>query len=579
MKKFYFLGVAALLSASAMTASPGAPLLGGEPRDGIANGSYRLRSESDIRLTRPVSGTAPVLTSGPAKTALSRAEVKPAEITLAEIVTTPPAGEKTTYSRDCVGYWSFSTKIYDQVDKGGVVNMVKGDNNEVWLDNPLALMALKSWMKGTLSNDGKTITFKGAQAVYAETLNEETTYFYMAPLEFVVEKEDGSGWYYPTADATYEYDLDGTTWKPRDLTKVHGLCRLMDDGTLSWIGYGNYDQILTPQTSTLTELPEGLTYDKWVVKYDGGGHMADVARTDTKMYVRGLLPNAPQGWAVGNVTRDRVVFPVGQYVGETTDMHFAYVFGGEVRSEYNEYYDTYFNNVYASRQLEFTYNAADMILSECPAVTCVTLNYRAGTNPDTYQVQSSIVNPTVRYLVRDPECPPANPYSISIFAYDDQTGYGFVDFRFLNEDANGYILPTEDLYYRVFMNGKLHTFYPDEYGALEAPMVLVPYNFYDLYDFDVQGYLHTFYYYSDSLDTMGIQTIYKPEGIETPLVSNLISFDVIGGIHSDMADKTVSTQEWFDLQGRRVENPASGLYIVRTVYTDGTVSTTKTVKK
>lgn len=579
MKQFYTLGAMALLTASAFAATPLTPFTGGMARDGIANGSYQLRNEA-VMARANASAEAPsmhlVAASG-----MSRA-ASDIEITLPEIVLDRPDGEMTNFSRDCVGYWSYSTGIYNETDKGAIVHMVKAAGNEVWLDNPVALLPMNSWIKGTLSDDGNTITIKGAQAVYHEELNGEMTMMYLVPVEFVKEHEDGTGWYYPTADATYTYQSDGKGgWKPTDLNLVQGLCRINEEGEMAWIGYGNLDQILTPHTETVTELPEGLNPEKWVVRYDTGGHMADVARGNGKIYIRGLFQEAPEGWAVGEISGQTVSFEVGQYLGEGTDMHYAYLYGGDIRPVYNEHYGQYFNEVYATLILEFDYNAADKALTNCIAVTRTAVREKRNVDPDTYKVQTYLPHPTVKYIVRDPECPPSDPYGISFFAYDDQTGYGFVDFRYANEDTNGYILPTEDLYYRVFFNEKLHTFYPDEYASLEKPMVLVPYNYSDFYDFDNNGYLHTFYYYSDSLDRIGIQNVYLPEGAETGLVSLLVSFpvtpDAIDTI--DVTGKTVSSELWFDLQGRIVENPAAGLYIVRTVYTDGTVITSKVIKK
>ena len=585
MKQFYTLGAAVLLSASAFAANPLTPLMGGEPRDGIANGSYQLRSESMMPRLDRNAAPALNLTAAPGSARVA----SDVEITLPEIVLDRPEGETTNFSRNCVGYWSYSTGIYNETDRGGIVRMVQTGNNEVWFSNPVALLPMSSWIKGTMSADGKTITFKGAQAVYLqENSDGEDVLMYLVPVEFVKEHEDGTGFYYPTADATYTYESDGKGgWKPTDLNLVHGLCRLDENGKMVWSGYGNLDQILTPNTAVPGKLPAGLTPEKWVVRYDTGGHMADVARADGKIYIRGLFDTAPEGWVEGTISGQKVSFEVGQFMGEGTDMHYAYLYGGDIRPEYNENYGQYFNAIYATLILEFDYNAGDKALTNCVAVTSVAVREKPNTDPDKYKVEYYLPHPTVKYIVRDPECPPSDPYGISFFAYDDQTGYGFVDFRYANEDTNGYILPTEDLYYRVFFNEKLHTFYPDEYASLEKPMVLVPYNLSDFYDFDNNGYLHTFYYYSDQLDRIGIQNVYLPEGAETGLVSQLVSFpvtptptepdDAIDTI--DVTGKTLGSEQWFDLQGRLVENPEAGLYIVRRAYTDGTVTTTKVIKK
>ena len=105
---------------------------------------------------------------------------------------------------------------------------------------------------------------------------------------------------------------------------------------------------------------------------------------------------------------------------------------------------------------------------------------------------------------------------------------------------------------------------------------LIPYNFYDYFDFDAQGYRHTFYYYSDGLETIGIQAVYKNE--EDKLYASDVSVFPVASVKViENESKTVTDVTYYDLQGRKVANPEAGLYIVRTAYADGTVSTRKTV--
>ena len=51
------------------------------------------------------------------------------------------------------------------------------------------------------------------------------------------------------------------------------------------------------------------------------------------------------------------------------------------------------------------------------------------------------------------------------------------------------------------------------------------------------------------------------------------------GVNEINADASVQSVKYYDLNGIEVKNPSNGIYVVRTTYTDGTVTTAKTVKK
>ena len=191
-------------------------------------------------------------------------------------------------------------------------------------------------------------------------------------------------------------------------------------------------------------------------------------------------------------------------------------------------------------------------------------------------VLGSIANASAQYLVRDITTPPAQVRDISFMVYNDDYGYGYVDFTFTNLDAKGCILDTNRLFYCVYFDGKVFEFQPDEYSSMTETVNLIPYNFYDYFDFDAQGYRHTCYYYSDGLETIGIQAVYKNE--EDKLYASDVSVFPVASVKViENESKTVTDVTYYDLQGRKVANPEAGLYIVRTAYADGTVSTRKTV--
>lgn len=580
MKSVYFYAAAALLSVSAMTAAPRSLRPFEEQRTATPSATELLRAQEVERLLRPGQSPAPMLVA-PA----NADAVQNIPITLDELVTTPPQGVTSEWSRDCGAYWSMYGKIYSATDTGGAVKIVRQEgSDEVWISNPLALYALNGWLKGTESADG-TITVKGAQKIHVENfgVNDPEHYFYMVPMEFrITDADKGTGWFFPSAtleivytpqpDGSYEMTADG----------IYGLCQISaETGNWEWMGYGDYAISLNPFSLTAVQAPEGLETQQWNVKYYGDGHMADVGLHAGKIYIKGLMPSNPDSWTVGTLSNTTATFEVGQYIGVSDDLHYSYLYGGRLRQVYDENYGTYVDVVDPTRTIEFTYDPMTKLLSNCPGITTATA-YVADDAPDSdIKVANYIIQPTIQYLVRNPEDGPVPPTEISFVAYDDSYGFGYVDFTFINQDTQGCILPKEDLYYRVYFNNKLFTFYPDEYLVFSEPVVDVPYLLSDMFDFDVSGYSHTFYYYADGLDWVGLQTVYKPADGSPALFSPIVSFPVNNGIAAaEMTQKEVARTEMFDLQGRPVANPVAGaLYIVRTTFTDGTSSVTKTINR
>jgi hypothetical protein len=93
--------------------------------------------------------------------------------------------------------------------------------------------------------------------------------------------------------------------------------------------------------------------------------------------------------------------------------------------------------------------------------------------------------------------------------------------------------------------------------------------------------------YSEGFDTIGVQVIYRPEeGVEN--VSNLVEYAVetgdiltngeITGVNNIAVDKSVKSEVYYDLTGRRVANPENGLFIKKVTYNDNTVKVSKIAK-
>ena len=590
MYKFYTIVTAALVASSLTgVASPRASIAA---RHAVMRGqSEKTVPSGETGVVRIGDRTYRLDESAPMTAPMSRADETElpdgkADITLDEILTEAPAGKDTQYIRDCFGWWSQFSSMFQMQDLGGAAHIITNTGDGyVYMDNPVSGFPLDAWVRGTINSDGSEITFTGAQKVCVESYAGNEFNYYTLPLEFVVtNQEQGTGWFYPTKDQTYTLELKDGNYVSKTNDLIFGLCQLQDDGTFRWMGYGDYAINMTPQTEKTPGFPAGVTPEQWTIKYDGGAHFAQVAVSGDKIYVKGILPDILDGVAEGTIKDGKAVFTVGQYLGENSNHHYAYLYGSTVKSAWNDYYGDYVMTTFATRDASFDYIPAEKLINGCVGLSTSTSRATDDVKDDYIPVASAIANVSAQYLVRDIKTPPAKATGITFFAFSDQYQYGYVNFSFSNLDEKGCLLDENRLYYCVYFdfndsNREVFDFMPDEYASLTEPTNLIPYNYSDYFDFDATGYAHTFYYYVDGLDTIGIQTVYNNEE-DVLFASNVVVFPVTNRIDSRFdTELTVKDVTYFDLQGRQVANPCAGIYVKRTTYSDGTSTTVKTIIK
>lgn len=164
-------------------------------------------------------------------------------------------------------------------------------------------------------------------------------------LEFVItNEEDGSGWYYPTADQKLILKKDGDKLVAENQELCFGLCEYLEEPTeeveagFSWVGYGHSNISMSQVTAVATEMPVGLKTEKWAEIYNGGAQFVDVAVTDDKVYIEGLLPSASDAVAVGDIKDGKVTIPAGYFLGINDAGYYSYLYGGRIDTEFSELY-------------------------------------------------------------------------------------------------------------------------------------------------------------------------------------------------------------------------------------------------
>ena len=192
---------------------------------------------------------------------------------------------------------------------------------------------------------------------------------------------------------------------------------------------------------------------------------------------------------------------------------------------------------------------------------------------------------------------PSNPYE-PYFSEDYFEYYGFNIFSFvlsnLSTDEN--LLDTESLYYSIFLDGEPIVFEEDlavdpygdyfiVYDGISSPTEYVPYdfdNFYDIYKASIVDFQIGIY--SEGFTTIGVQALYDYEGEATRsaiVTLNIETWEVTvtepgtTGMKEIENSLDVVETEYYDFNGLRVAHPEKGIYVKRSVLSDGSVKISK----
>jgi hypothetical protein len=155
--------------------------------------------------------------------------------------------------------------------------------------------------------------------------------------------------------------------------------------------------------------------------------------------------------------------------------------------------------------------------------------------------------------------------------------------------TKGDLLDESKLYYNILLDDEPMTFDAGDYG-LDEDIEDMPYSMSSgssIIPFGVERVIAIF---SDGFESVGVQILYRPEeGKE--FRSDILYYDLAtkeatvmpvndnSGVSSLSVDRQVKNVTYYDLTGRRVTNPSNGIYVKRTAFNDGSVTTAKQVIK
>ena len=465
--------------------------------------------------------------------------------------------------------------IYTQEVDGGIGKVVEGADGNLYIYNPISQgyiwFSILPWIKAEPAGDGKYVV-KLPQLYIIDAGDP----YYAYCMHY--DEDEGM----PVVEEEGEIEF---TWQDGVLTqqgdKFIGLC----DATADWFYMADQHIVYAPQTDEITTLPEDMYVQSYTMTYLSDPTdlsktretVVSVAIDGEDIYMGNLNNNNPDSYIKGKLVDGKATFATRQYLGP--DPYYnghIYVLTGDAYVDAETYSSPVFNY---NLNDEIVFNVdedARNIVAEWPASMITNVG------PNTLSILNDYVAPS---LVAFDEVPavPANPiFTVEDITVNITTGFTVLHFTIPTVDVDGNKLNENKLFYNILLDDEVFTFDPETYIGLSNAMTDVPYKFEDNINFDIYmsgNGRHTVYIYTTDYDIIGVQSIYTAGDEVNRSEIIYVNNSTHSGINEFTTGAQVVDTRYYDLTGRELPTaPATGLYLQRSTYSDGTTATTKVVK-
>lgn len=545
--------------------------------------------------------------STPVKVSKPQKEAGATDILEITPLTLNPQGQTAYYFKDCTGIYPYATEdgiaFYRYTDTNDAAKFVWGDDGNVYIYDILQTedpynedgRTTVGYTKGTMVNENEiVISFPQTVMTYDSFYFEGYIYYNICVLK-ETEDDEGGIWYEPVTDitsVTLTREPGSDNWVlqiPYNDGDVYGLGYFQqtdEDAVVSlyaWGEYVDFTQSYKPLDAPMAEIPAGVEPEQWQIIDGLNGWETYVAFDGDDIYIKGFSSSYPELTLKATKNGDGTAsIPFNQYVGiDPYNVRFmltryAYVDPSNDQQIILAPEDTEFVLKVDETNKRITCADPELYLVICTAPSTGLQRMVIGFIDFIIQYQESYAGT------------PANPMTL-FWSWNDEEFDSLGYFSFFFEipilSTKGTVLDMDYLYYRIYQDGQLLTFnyndpFPGCYWGTEDT-TLIPFLFSN--GFDIYAYWQYFNLREigiyDYPETMGVQTVYEYEGVTTEsdlLTLNIATGEVTGdsGV-SSVTDASVVSEEYYDLTGRKVLNPDKGIFVKRTVMSDGKVRTTK----
>ena len=460
----------------------------------------------------------------------------------AEAITEQPAGIvhdslyrfSASYEASQLGKGVFS------LSDGVVSTIVEGDDGYLYLKDPFARFANGAWIKGKI--EGDTVTFDFPQFIYSEQSGGFTLDCYVSRM---ILNDDASS-----------FDLDTDRQDMKFLWRNGCLTQLEDDPVMGmstcipemgnkwfWVGYADYNIRIKPlpQSSALNPPPSSEP-ESYILCFHPDDDTEDYRMTDVvadgqDLYLNNLSNTNPEAWIRGAYDGEQLRLFSGDYLGISyrmngydPDQHIFSITAREVKT-YAES-GSYQSDYYPTNFIDLTRDDAGVLHSD--SVIAANAGLRRVYAEAIYR------QPSLRRFIETAGTP-ADPAFVAVSEYSPQSGYGLMTINMPKLTTTGQRMNLSKLFYRIYLDDDVMTFYPDEYWYISEPTLEMPYSHVDKRDFNIDVDLHRIFYYQSGFDRVGVQMVYYGAGEEHR--SNIVYYDLSSG-ESGITPGDGSSTQW-----------------------------------
>lgn len=407
-----------------------------------------------------------------------------------------------------------------------------------------------SWVEGNV--DGTDITIPAGQVLYKSP--DQVLY-----LEVVSVDDNGQ---VEEFKSDIHFVIDGDAIRQVDNTLRVSVFK--DGATMDEAGFfifmNNFEMFPMGEITTFAP-PAGVEVQQWMMTCDSGSRFVKVARSGNDVYVAGFSSMSPDDYVVGTIENGKLSFRSGYILPNGSQKYIRLIGASEGEPDEWGYPTLVMTNEYTfdvnETEDRFTLNPSSDYIVEASYFNFTMLN--------------GITNVELFPYAGDK---PATPAAPEIVSWSEEDQLLRINVPCADEDGN-FINP-EHLAYRIYLDGALYEFTPDDYLYLPSSMTDIPYNFTDQYDIYTNGDNKTIYFYGPAFGTLEVESVYTVDND-----ARVSQRAIYAGIESVTEDHgAVVDTEYTDLLGRKVANPQPGMFVIKTTkYADGTRKVSKTVAR
>lgn len=311
-------------------------------------------------------------------------------------------------------------------------------------------------------------------------------------------------------------------------------------------------------TSNLCEVPsEGVEWKQFMHQWDAaafedGKQLCQVGFKGDKVYIPGIIPDIHESYAEGAIDGEGIITITADplFILDET-LYYHTIQSVDKSAAYDPSWTIIFSEEYPNYKLK--YDSDKGTLTPVDGMKVVDI-YCYGQDVDIYQHKYKLYEKDM----------PAVPAAARSLKFYTQNGNDWFSFELPEEDADGYAINPENMYYRCFVNNDSSTPYVFEKGKYvnlaedktEIPLLYTAPN----YDFVYDNGWSQVYWFETNSESFGVQSCYDVDGVknysEIVWESNPNSSIISPSLSPDAQDDAA-----YDIYGRKVGPEYKGLVI------------------